>query len=291
MGLAIVTQDWKHQSRLIAWSFQSTRLKFSIQAWKFQSRLKFSNSLEKSTSDLDNSPQKKALCSTRLKISIWDLSPENFNPEGKSWILQSLVGRISNKMFSLEIFADALLRRVAAPDCPTLLSGWYGGKRFHKTILPTPPGHESSNNIPSLLGRCVLGGDSQECDAKIWPSIFQGGETRASVEIQVKPRLFWNFPAHTDFSTLGSPFWAFWGEMKLVCWALLTISWERTDNYHTVSRQSKDNWQTSTRHWTDTCQKIDREVWKISLVARSAWTPCDCQPEKGLTILFDFLIS
>ena len=32
---------------------------------------------------------------------------------------------------------------------------------------------------------------------------------------------FPEFPGHPDFSTLGSPFSAFWGEMKLICWALL----------------------------------------------------------------------
>ena len=29
-------------------------------------------------------------------------------------------------------------------------------------------------------------------------------------------------PAHPDFVTLGSPFSAFWGEMKLICWAALS---------------------------------------------------------------------
>ena len=48
-----VTESW-----LIAWHFQSMRLKFSIQAWKFQSRLKLSVSLDMFTPDLDNSPQR-----------------------------------------------------------------------------------------------------------------------------------------------------------------------------------------------------------------------------------------
>ena len=38
--------DWKIQSRLSAWNLQSTRLKFSIQAWTFQSPLKTSISIE-----------------------------------------------------------------------------------------------------------------------------------------------------------------------------------------------------------------------------------------------------
>ena len=68
------------------------RLKFSIRAWKFQSRLKFAISLENFNPDLDNSPQQGPYFQprwnfqSRLKISIWDWSLESFNPGAKSWI-------------------------------------------------------------------------------------------------------------------------------------------------------------------------------------------------------------
>ena len=76
----------KIQSRLIAWNFQSIRLKVSIQDWKFQSRLKVSISLENFNPDLDNSPQQEPYFQSRLKISI---SIENFNLRLVAWKFQS----------------------------------------------------------------------------------------------------------------------------------------------------------------------------------------------------------
>ena len=58
------------------------RLKFWIQAWKFQSRLKYPISLEIFIPDHDQSPQKGALFSIPLEI---------FN---LAWDLQSEIGRL-----------------------------------------------------------------------------------------------------------------------------------------------------------------------------------------------------
>ena len=74
------------KSRLIAWTFQSIRLKISFSDWKFQSRLKVSISLENFNPDLDNSPQQEPYFQSRFKVSIWDWSLESFNPGAKSWI-------------------------------------------------------------------------------------------------------------------------------------------------------------------------------------------------------------
>ena len=90
LGLALMVPEGpaieKIQSRLIAWNFQSIRLKVSIQDWKFQSRLKVSISLENFNPDLDNSPQQEPYFQSRLKISI---SIDNFNLRLVAWKFQS----------------------------------------------------------------------------------------------------------------------------------------------------------------------------------------------------------
>ena len=79
----------------------------------------------------------------------------------------------------------------------------------------SPPNHQNGvpkMNFPEFPGS----GFSVEILHKPW----------VSRNFPATPIGFPEFPGHPDCSTLGSPFSAVWGEMELICWALLIFCWK-----------------------------------------------------------------
>ena len=106
-GESHINPDWSHAIfNPCAWDSQ-------FQAWKFQSRLEFSISLDNFAPDLDNSPQKGALISISLK---------RFNLRLVAWKCQS-----RSEILNFSTFGplSPLLRKLLTHKNPEeLLSGW-----------------------------------------------------------------------------------------------------------------------------------------------------------------------